>query len=69
MKYITSLFLCTSLLLAVEDYAIKPAGTLQLRYDDRSKEYTSLGQQVLKEKKIHYNDYIVGGTLGIETFW
>ena len=69
MKYITSLFLCTSLLLAVENHAIKPAGTLQLRYDDRSKEYTSLGQQVLKEKKIHYNDYIVGGTLGIETFW
>jgi len=69
MKFLTTLFFFGSLLLATNSYSIKPTGTVQLRYDDRNNEYTSLGKQVLREEKVHYNDYIVGGTFGAEALW
>ncbi|MCK9491876.1 MAG: hypothetical protein M0Q24_07280 [Sulfurimonas sp.] len=69
MKYLVTLLFFTSLLLAKQDFTIQPAGIIQLRYDAHHIDYTSLGQQVLKEKEITYNDYIVGGTLGVQASW
>jgi hypothetical protein len=69
LKYNLCLGIITTSLFANEDIVIKPIGNIQFRYDDRAKDYSELGQYFLKTDKIHYNDYIIGGTLGIQSLW
>lgn len=69
MKYIVFLLSISSLLFGEQDYTIEPLGKVQLRYEDRLKEYTPLGKALLKSDKTQYNDYIIGGTFGVRTIF
>ncbi|MFA7084272.1 MAG: hypothetical protein WC141_07045 [Arcobacteraceae bacterium] len=69
LSAIVLLLLSKGLLLEAQEITLKPAGKLQLRYEDATKKYTKLGQAVHNKNKLEYNDYIVGGMFGVQALW
>lgn len=67
LKIITGISLLFVTLVAVEEFTITPAGKVQVRYQAKSKEYTSLGELVHARESISFNDYIFGGTFGVSS--
>jgi len=63
-------FMCTPLFfttLIASQFEVAPIGDLQLRYNTKSLEYTSLGEAVLGTNKVDFNDYVFGGEIGVNT--
>jgi hypothetical protein len=48
---------------------IKPIGKMQLRYENKAQTYSSLGKKLHQSNKIDYNNYVLAGTLGLQTQW
>jgi hypothetical protein len=68
MKFFIFLFF-PLLVFASDNFAISPTGKMQLRYENKSHTYSSLGEQLYKKKKNSYDDYVLAGSLGVQTQW
>lgn len=65
MKKLYPLVLTSSILFG-SDFTIEPVGDLQLRYENKTKTYTPLGQSIYKKEKNSYDDSVFGGTFGLK---
>lgn len=69
IKTFISLLSLSVVLFASNSFSIEPVGKTQLRFEDKSKKYNSLGKLVNKEEKLQLNDYIFGGSFGLKSIF
>ena len=66
IKYFIILSSFISSLFGLGDYTLSPAGDIQFRFENKSKELSPYGESLLKKSSISYSDYILGGLIGFK---
>ncbi len=68
-KFIVLLIALIQILVANETIKIEPIIDMRIEYLNLDKEYTKLGQMIYGEKTTNDADYLIGGKVGIKSFY
>lgn len=69
MRHLGLFLLFISTLFGSDEIRFEPRGDIQFRFDDRDKEYTTLGNLVYNKEDISYFDYTIGGHIGADAIY